>query len=113
MLNDLWNRVRSTALWLMITEGLGVARGPVRPTATAAPPRVSPPSRPRAQRNVPRKRRRSKSWKPNGIQECARRVRQIERGQLTASNGLVCYGASGATVLCDSHGVFDLTPQSV
>jgi len=28
-------------------------------------------------------------WGPNGIQECARRVRQIARGQLTVSNGLV------------------------
>ena len=28
-------------------------------------------------------------YRPNGIQECARRVRQIERGQLTISNGLV------------------------
>jgi len=29
------------------------------------------------------------TFKPNGGQERARRMRQIERGQLTASNGLV------------------------
>lgn len=34
-------------------------------------------------------RRNSTTFNINGGQECARRMRQIERGQLTASNGLV------------------------
>ncbi|HJT63116.1 MAG TPA: hypothetical protein VJ797_15710 [Burkholderiales bacterium] len=29
------------------------------------------------------------TYKPNGERECARRVRQIAKGQLTESNGLV------------------------
>ena len=33
--------------------------------------------------------RRSKRYSPNGQRECARRMRQIEAGQLTRSNGLV------------------------
>lgn len=84
--------------------GLGVSRGPVMPTATAEPPKASPPSRPRAQRNAPRKRRHSSSWKPNGIQECARRVRQIHRGQLQASNGLWRFPSARV----NSHGVSTL-----
>lgn len=32
--------------------------------------------------------RRSRRFQPNGLRECARRVRQIAKGQLTESNGL-------------------------
>lgn len=35
-----------------------------------------------------RMRRAGRRYTPNGIQECARRRRQIARGQLTVSNGL-------------------------
>lgn len=55
-------------------------------------PISSPRSRPRAERNAPRKRRSSSLWVGSARtqgQEMARRVRQIERGQLTMSNGLI------------------------
>lgn len=40
------------------------------------------------------KRQRAMTWNRShqGVQEMARRQRQIERGQLTASNGLVTHG---------------------
>lgn len=46
----------------------------------------------------------------NGAQECARRVRQIERGQLTASNGLIGTYMGGTLLwAANSHG--DLYPH--
>lgn len=42
-------------------------------------------------------------WGPNGAQECARRVRQIERGQLTRSNGLLVPGGCNDPVAADSN----------
>lgn len=79
---------------------------PARMPATAATtgghaPDPTPAARPRAARNAPRKRWGSTSQRRTQVGEMARRVSQIARGILTASNGLV--GPSGAKV--NSHGV--------
>lgn len=57
-----------------------------------------------ATRLVPTRYRRSTLYLGrNGAQECARRMRQIERGQLKGSNGLL-YEGTGITYCVDSHG---------
>jgi hypothetical protein len=67
--------------------------------------------RPSAERQKPRRRRvrGSSSFKPNGAQECARRMRQIAAGYLTGSNGLLLVGARNGDLrnvrtACNSHG---------
>lgn len=77
--------------------GLGESRGPAIPAPSRTydpvePPRSTPASKPRAERNAPAKRRSSSSWtgaERTQHQEMARRRRQIERGILTISNGWV------------------------
>lgn len=89
--------------------GLGLSRGPVQPTATAEPPRFTPPSQPRDMRNKARKARVSTFWGFGGrartqVGEMARRVRQIEAGFLTPSNGLVLPTEGGWLRRANSHG---------
>jgi hypothetical protein len=45
-----------------------------------------------------------KLYKPNGTQERARRMRQIESGYLTAYNGLIDDGAIRGVIKLNSHG---------
>lgn len=93
MFNDVWGRVRSAAL-------MAFARAQeILPSKRV----VSPPNPPRTYDPMGRTRRvirkvshkcRTSTYFENRtqIQEMARRRRQIERGQLTASNGFVTPG---------------------
>lgn len=91
MFNRMYRNILSVAALL----GLSVGAMPLQaPTVPHAPELPKAPTRPRADRQKPRRRRvrGSSSFKANGIQECARRVRQIAAGTLNISNGLVCPG---------------------
>jgi hypothetical protein len=88
----MFNRMYRNVLAIAALIGLGATReihmgAPVMPHAPDLP---KAPTRPRAERQKPRRRRvrGSSSFKPNGAQECARRVRQIAAGTLTVANGL-------------------------
>jgi hypothetical protein len=105
MFNSVYHRVMAAASAVIATAGRHLV-----PMASGAPTKPYEPTlnngriEPRAERNRPRKRRHSSpSRKPNGIQECARRMRQIARGQLTVSNGLVAAGP-GPQFCVNSHG---------
>lgn len=83
---NIWKNVVRIAA----TLGLGVTRrGSMLHTTPSRPFEDHPPVKPRAERNTPRKRWGSSFWKPNGLQERTRRMRQIAAGTLTRSNGLV------------------------
>jgi hypothetical protein len=88
----LGSRIYRNILAVAALLGLSTRELPMgAPTVPHAPSLPKAPTRPRAERQKPRRRRvrGSSSFKPNGIQECARRVRQIAAGTLTVSNGLV------------------------
>lgn len=88
--------------------GIGATQYHVTPTSTTTAHAITPTPNngrvePRAQRNAPRKRHHSSGpRKPNGIQECARRRRQITAQTLTPSNGLLIMAAE--RFHANSHG---------
>ena len=53
---------------------------------------------------IPRWMERRMSYAPNGAQERARRVRQIDAGTLRPSNGLVFRQLDGGELRANSHG---------